>query len=563
MFLSQLSKLVNIIKEFDIPSYLSIYTNDHCNKNNTNEIKIPIKTITLKPKTTQCTTNRKNTHDFISNPNTLLNTNDRDEIALTIMNLMDNYLEKSPLEVSCYHFENDIQEYVVSNLFIGLKDFYDHDILQNELVEIYYKTCKIYFTKYYPKRSYDDTFIRKTPNFEAIKEKILYIENKPQPEQKSKEWYLFRHNLITASSAWKVFKSQSTINQLIVEKCKTIDVNKYDIVNTSTPMHHGNKYEDVSIMFYEYKYNTKIRDYGCIQHDTYKFLGASPDGINVEPNSELYGRMLEIKNPTSREITGIPKEDYWIQMQLQMETCDLNECDFLETSFKEYESEEEFTNDGSFTYSDKNELKGVMVYFMKDGKPLYEYMPLYISKTEYEIWYDNIMEKHANITWISNLYWRLENYSCILVLRNKEWFKHAIPHIDTTWSIIEKEKVDGFQHRMPKKMKPRLRSNSENIYSQQSSSEQQTNESSYTSSGLHVCLSNVISNDIMNTYTNESLNEKKQTINNNTKSKSGSGCIINTDNLHNQIIYIDTGFETHTKNESDISNSDIIGIGTD
>ena len=52
MFLSQLSKLVNIIKEFDIPSYLSIYTNDHCNKNNTNEIKIPIKTITLKPKTT-------------------------------------------------------------------------------------------------------------------------------------------------------------------------------------------------------------------------------------------------------------------------------------------------------------------------------------------------------------------------------------------------------------------------------------------------------------------------------------------------------------------------------
>ena len=29
--------------------------------------------------------------------------------------------------------------------------------------------------------------------------------------------------------------------------------------------------------------------------------------------------MLEIKNPVSREITGIPKEEYWIQMQLQME----------------------------------------------------------------------------------------------------------------------------------------------------------------------------------------------------------------------------------------------------
>ena len=533
MFLSQLSKLVNIIKEFDIPYYFSSNNASHEN-DNTIDNNRPMKTITLKTKTNNCiTSNSKHAVNYTPNYNSIFTTNERDEISLTIMNLMDNFLDKGPLEVSCYHFENNIQEYVVSNLFIGLKDFYDHDILQTVLVGIYHKTCKIYFSKYYPKRSYDYTFIRKTPNFQAIHEKILYIENKPQPEQKSKEWYLFRHNLITASSAWKIFKSQSTINQIIVEKCKAIDVGKYDIVNTSTPMHHGNKYEDVSIMFYEYTYNTKIRDYGCIQHDTYKFLGASPDGINVDPTSDLYGRMLEIKNPTSREITGIPKEDYWIQMQLQMETCDLNECDFLETSFKEYESEEEFMNDGTFTYSKNDELKGIIVYFMKDGKPLYEYMPLYISSSEYEQWYDTVMEKHANITWISNLYWRLENYSCILVLRNKEWFKHAVPHIDNIWSIIEKEKTDGFLHRMPKKMKPRTRSISEKI-----PSEQDTNVSSYTSTGLHVSLSNVMLND---TNVNETLNEKIQTTNN-TKSK--SGCIINTDNLHNQIIYIDTGFET-------------------
>lgn len=37
------------------------------------------------------------------------------------------------------------------------------------------------------------------------------------------------------------------------------------------------------------------------------FLGASPDGINIEPNSEKYGVMLEIKNIVNREITGIPK----------------------------------------------------------------------------------------------------------------------------------------------------------------------------------------------------------------------------------------------------------------
>jgi hypothetical protein len=203
-----------------------------------------------------------------------------------------------------------------------------------------------------------------------------------------------------------------------------------------------------------------VKDYGCIQHDTYKFLGASPDGINVDPKSQRYGRMLEIKNPTSREITGIPKEDYWIQMQLQMETCNLNECDFLETVFKEYETEEEFMADGTFTYTEDDQLKGMIIYFIKDGKPLYEYMPLHISNEEYIVWYEQMMEKHADLTWIRDIFWRLEDYSCVLVLRNKLWFQNAIPKIGDVWAIIEKEKVSGFEHRLPKKQTRVSRSNS-------------------------------------------------------------------------------------------------------
>ena len=112
-------------------------------------------------------------------------------------------------------------------------------------------------------------------------------------------------------------------------------------------------------------------------------------------------------------------------MQLQMETCDLNECDFLETVFKEYDDEDTFMNDGSFTYSENNELKGVIAYFMKDGKPLYEYMPLYNSEDEYNTWIDVILLwiiiKHLH--GLKNIYWRLEQYSCVLVLRNKIWFQ--------------------------------------------------------------------------------------------------------------------------------------------
>ena len=423
---------------------------------------------------------------------TLISPIEKTDIELTMADIMDNYIENNPLSFSSPKFHEDMDNYVISIILQTIGHIYiDKESLEFEIDEIYEDIKKQYFTKYYPVRSYEDSFIRKHPNIQKMALKIYAVETKPQPDQRTNEWYIFRHNLITASSAWKVFKSQSSINQLVVEKCKTLDVIKYSNVNTATPMHHGTKFEEVSIMLYEYMYDTKVKDYGCIQHDKYKFLGASPDGINVDPSSDRYGRMVEIKNPTTREITGIPKEDYWIQMQLQMETCDLNECDFLETIFKEYGDEEEFMNDGSFTYNEKGDLKGVIAYFMKDGKPFYEYMPLYKTEAEYNIWVDSMMEKHKSLTWVKNIYWRLEQYSCVLVLRNKTWFQHAIRKISDVWDIIEKEKITGYEHRSAKKSNRAIRSNS--------ITESQSNAT--------------------------------------------PACLINVNNLKNQIIYIDTKFE--------------------
>jgi len=393
----------------------------------------------------------------------LFTINEIDDIKLTMTNMMDSYIESDPLKFGNYNFEYNLQSYVIDNIIPLLNNLYDNNtninIIKNEVNNLYCIVNKIYFKQFYPKRSYDNTFIRIKPDITKTSNKIYNIENKPQPIQRTTEWYEFRYNLITASNAWKALKTDACINQLIVEKCKPLDTIKYDVVNTNTPMHHGTKYEEVSIMFYQDQYNTKIKDYGCIKHDTYEFLGASPDGINVDNTSDRYGRMLEIKNPTTRELTGIPKEDYWIQMQLQMEVCNLNECDFLETVFKEYESKEEFIQDGTFTYSNNDELKGVIIYFMKDGKPYYEYMPLYLSENEFETWEDTIMNQNSNLQWVTNIYWRLEDYSCILVLRNKLWFQYAIPKIENVWDIIKKERVSGYEHRLPKKKNKSLKSN--------------------------------------------------------------------------------------------------------
>ena len=37
------------------------------------------------------------------------------------------------------------------------------------------------------------------------------------------------------------------------------------------------------------------------------------------------------------------------------------------------------------------------------------------------------------------------------MLRNKFWFKHAIPILNDVWKTIEYEKINGYQHRSPNK----------------------------------------------------------------------------------------------------------------
>ena len=141
-------------------------------------------------------------------------------------------------------------------------------------------------------------------------------------------------------------------------------------------------------------------------------------------------------------------------MQLQMECCDLEECDFLETRFKEYPSEEEFEKDGTFKLTKENNFKGIIVQFYdsKQGA-IYEYSPFQCTRAKYMQWFEKIMEEKKNITWIRNIYWFLDEYSCVLVPRNKKWFNYVLPKFKTCWETIIKERETGFEHRKPKKRK--------------------------------------------------------------------------------------------------------------
>jgi len=298
---------------------------------------------------------------------------------------------------------------------------------------------------------------------DEIKNQIEIVRNAYQPPQRTLEWYEYRHTLMTASNLWKIFSSDAQRNSLIYEKCKPFDPFQSDKTNwhAGGALHWGTVYETVSIQLYEMMYHTTVEDFGCIQHPEYSCIGASPDGINVDPLSNRYGRMIEVKNIVNREITGIPKEEYWIQMQLQMETCDLNECDFIETRFKEYDNEEDFYNDqmkDSDSGSDIHKWRGVILCFVErnvpNSKPTYKYMPLDVptDKTTIDCWIYNM--KHAvreQLVLYTVKYWYLDEFSCVLVRRNRLWFEAALPKILNTWDTILKERETGYEHRMAKK----------------------------------------------------------------------------------------------------------------
>ena len=372
--------------------------------------------------------------------------NDLEELRESINMIITDFVENNIKFYKCVDFIDKVYSHtnnIMTQLYL-IDLFEDIDVYEFIMDGIY-----LYFNLIGIPRSYRNSIIINSPK-ENMEEHIDMLRKIPQPDQRTDAWFEFRWNRITASSCWKLLDTQSNINNFIYGKCKPIDKAKYSKVNIKSAMHHGHKYEDVSVIIYEDMYNTKIEEFGCIPSSECKCIGASPDGINVKKDNPRFGRLLEIKNPVSRKITGIPKKMYWIQMQLQMFVTGLYECDFLETSFKSYENEEEYLEDGTFQKTKDGKQKGIILCLNNGIEPIYKYPPLNITKEDFDIWQDKIIEENANLSWVYNTYWRLENISNILVPYNKKWMESVIPDFEKAWDTVLKERVTGYSHRKAK-----------------------------------------------------------------------------------------------------------------
>ena len=270
-----------------------------------------------------------------------------------------------------------------------------------------------------------------------INEMIIKVNNLKKldlPEQRSDEWFEMRKHKLTASSfADALGKGHfRTRDECILEKI----IDKPFEENPITEW--GVKYEEVATRFYEHFTGTSIYEFGLIPHPEFPAFGASPDGIcDVNSPPEYIGRMLEIKCPPKRKFTKTVPPHYMMQMQGQLEVCNLNECDFLQVKLEEYENFEDYKKD----VNENNEPgiksdglpKGYTITFLKenDRKFYYLYCSLFTSDENIIKWKEEKMKylQENNFKFKEEKFWKIIRYECTLVKRDKQWWLENVPNI--------------------------------------------------------------------------------------------------------------------------------------
>jgi putative phage-type endonuclease len=295
-------------------------------------------------------------------------------------------------------------------------------------------------------------------NLNVMKRRVRALQQRRQYKQRSVEWFNQRQTRITASEAANCLKkteivcrpyisafnidsqkfkfnekslnSYSTLEDYIIQKCSMF----HGIGNTefkSTPATlWGQKFEDVACKLYSNLYNKKVHEFGLLNHPRLRWLAASPDGITSD------GIMLEIKCPSSRKIKeNEPPIHYWVQTQIQMEVCNLDECHFFECEFKQVDTEIEFL----VLSEDKH--PGILLR-VKDTHD-YIYPPNDItSKEGYIKWRDTVFENNEKYkgydeyTEYEQVFYYIAAYANTYIKRDKDWFNIVKPMLKQTHDKI-------------------------------------------------------------------------------------------------------------------------------
>jgi hypothetical protein len=195
----------------------------------------------------------------------------------------------------------------------------------------------------------------------------------------------------------------------------------------------GIRFEPVVKQLLEHIDGSKICELGRITHSETPTLAASPDGIIEEStNSDQIGRLVEIKCPYSRTIGGEIPYEYWIQMQVQMEVTDVDECEYVEAEIVSLKQKQTTVDLSGCSH------QGVLYLLQKDDGQPHETMYVYgdIQSTQCPSFPPGYHR-------VETIPWGLKNWSRKVVLRDRGWYKSTLSFQDAFWQDVELSKKEG------------------------------------------------------------------------------------------------------------------------
>jgi hypothetical protein len=280
------------------------------------------------------------------------------------------------------------------------------------------------------------------------------LKNTHSTPQHSKQWLNEKYDLLTASEFSGILKDNA-IRLNILQRMsvrRTIDTGDLTVSissrnGTLDARSWGHRFEPIVRQLFTAVYDKPVySDLGRVRHKTYNRLAASPDGLLIN------GRLLEIKAPISRKIIEDELSyDYYCQMQIQMEVCDVGAVEFCECSFK---SGDRFVDTSSNEYPAY--VGSLAVYGEANNQStwVYTYSPLFADTDagresalawEPEIVFDggNEGNESKKSVVLEKKVWQIEGWQVLTLLRNPRWWTIVgLPEYNRFCADLDKARAD-------------------------------------------------------------------------------------------------------------------------
>lgn len=275
-----------------------------------------------------------------------------------------------------------------------------------------------------------EQFLEKAINPEwskkTMEEREAHIKalcERPQVEQRTAAWYAQAATVLTASEFSTLFGSARGRAALVQAKANPPPPSAPRAVAHRSedigPLNWGVRFEPVVKQILVKKWSCEIKEMGRLIHSTDSFLAASPDGLIVKsPHRDKVCRLLEIKCPYTRKVGGDIPFDYWVQMQIQMEVADIDECEYVECELVSKRPGQPIVDLSGCKFT------GNVYLWEKDGTLVYEY-----DQVEKEGW-----------TLVETIPWGLHKYHNKVVRRDRAWYDSTHIWRQAFWTDVARVK---------------------------------------------------------------------------------------------------------------------------